>query len=53
MDYIERIHREKTSGAKVSVGHPNKVCNCIIKLKIDKGRLEILERQAKGCLDGS
>merc|ERR1711860_239067 len=45
--YIERIQREKASGATVYVGiHPSKVC--IVKLKMDKGRKEILERRAKG-----
>merc|ERR1711978_329821 len=45
--YIERIQREKASGASVYVGiHPSKVC--IVKLKMDKGRKEILERRAKG-----
>merc|ERR1712088_1258506 len=45
--YIERIQREKASGATVYVGiHPSKVC--LVKLKMDKGRKEILERRAKG-----
>merc|ERR1711994_1025128 len=45
--YIERIQREKANGATVYVGiHPSKVC--IVKLKMDKGRKEILERRAKG-----
>merc|ERR1712038_1601218 len=48
--YIERIQREKASGASVYVGiHPSKVC--IVKLKMDKGRKEILERRAKGRRD--
>merc|ERR1712108_70086 len=47
--YIERIQREKASGASVYVGiHPSKVC--IVKLKMDKGR-KILERRAKGRRD--
>merc|ERR1712183_1014483 len=45
--YIERIQREKASGASVYVGiHPSEVC--IVKLKMDKGRKEILDRRAKG-----
>merc|ERR1712114_143745 len=45
--YIERIQREKANGATVYVGiHPSKVS--IVKLKMDKGRKEILERRAKG-----
>merc|ERR1712115_571945 len=48
--YIERIQREKANGASVYVGiHPSKVC--IVKLKMDKGRKEILERRAKGRRD--
>merc|ERR1712079_382777 len=48
--FIERIQREKASGASVYVGiHPSKVC--IVKLKMDKGRKEILERRAKGRRD--
>merc|ERR1712020_651675 len=47
--YIERIQREKASGATVYVGiHPSKVC--IVKLKLDKNRKEILDRKAKGRL---
>ena len=45
--YIERIQREKASGASVYVGlHPSKVC--IVKLKMDKDRKKILDRRAKG-----
>merc|ERR1711981_1284119 len=48
--YIERIQREKASGASVYVGiHPSKAY--IVKLKMDKGRKEILERRAKGRRD--
>merc|ERR1712170_227687 len=48
--YIERIQREKANGATVYVGiHPSKVC--IVKLKMDKDRKEILERRAKGRRD--
>ena len=40
----------QASGASVYVGiHPSKVC--IVKLKMDKGRKEILERRAKGRRD--
>ena len=42
-----RIYVFQASGASVYVGiHPSKVC--IVKLKMDKGRKEILERRAKG-----
>merc|ERR1712066_624561 len=45
--YIERIQREKANGATVNVGiHPSKVC--IVKLKMDKDRKNILDRRAKG-----
>merc|ERR1712038_231799 len=45
--YIERIQREKTNGATVYVGiHPSKVC--IVKLKMDKDRKNIIDRRAKG-----
>merc|ERR1711981_680261 len=45
--YIERIQREKASGASVYVGiHPSKVS--IVKLKMDKDRKKILDRKAKG-----
>merc|ERR1711897_6895 len=45
--YIERIQREKASGASVYVGiHPSKVC--IVKLKMDKDRKLIVDRRAKG-----
>ena len=50
VDNIERIQREKTSGASVCVCfHPSQVY--VVKLKIDKGRKEILERRAKGSVD--
>merc|ERR1739842_185429 len=45
--YIERIQREKANGASVYVGiHPSKVC--VVKLKMDKDRKNILDRRAKG-----
>ncbi|KAF7490783.1 60S ribosomal protein L26 [Sarcoptes scabiei] len=45
--YIERIQREKASGANVYVGiHPSKVL--IVKLKMDKDRKKILDRRAEG-----
>merc|ERR1711863_234529 len=45
--YIERIQREKASGATVYVGiHPSKVS--IVKLKMDKDRKLIIDRRAKG-----
>jgi large subunit ribosomal protein L26e len=45
--YIERIQREKANGASVFVGiHPSKVC--IVKLKMDKDRKNIIDRRAKG-----
>ena len=42
--HIERITREKASGATVQVGiHPSK---CVVtKLKLDKDRKQILERK--------
>ena len=44
---FNRIYVFQASGASVYVGiHPSKVC--IVKLKMDKGRKEILERRAKG-----
>jgi large subunit ribosomal protein L26e len=44
--HVERITREKASGATVQVGiHPSK---CVItKLKLDKDRKAILERKSK------
>ncbi|XP_076041668.1 ribosomal protein L26 [Oratosquilla oratoria] len=45
--YIERIQREKANGASVYVGiHPSKVC--VVKLKLNKDRKNILERRAAG-----
>merc|ERR1711976_676706 len=45
--YIERVQREKASGASVYVGiHPSKVC--VVKLKMDKDRKKIIERRAAG-----
>ncbi|TRY77059.1 hypothetical protein TCAL_10221 [Tigriopus californicus] len=45
--YIERIQREKASGASAYVGiHPSKVT--IVKLKMDKDRKAIIDRRAKG-----
>merc|ERR1712112_646264 len=47
---VVQCYRKKSSGASVYVGiHPSKVC--IVKLKMDKGRKEILERRAKGRRD--
>merc|ERR1712146_728479 len=48
--HIERITREKASGATVQVGiHPSK---CVVtKLKLDKDRKSILERKNKSALD--
>lgn len=48
--HIERIQREKVSGAAVPVGIcPSKVA--ITKLKIDKDRQNLLDRKAKGRQD--
>ncbi|CAH2269033.1 jg16057 [Pararge aegeria aegeria] len=47
--YIERIQREKASGASAYVGiHPSKCV--IVKLKMNKDRKSILDRRAKGRL---
>merc|ERR1712100_470630 len=48
--HVERITREKASGATVQVGiHPSK---CVItKLKLDKDRKAILERKNRSALD--
>jgi len=50
--YIERIQREKVNGASVYVPiHPSNVC--VVKLKLDKDRKNLLERKAKGRLDAA
>jgi len=47
--YIERIQREKANGQSAYVPiHPSNVC--IVKLKLDKDRKNLLERKAKGRL---
>ena len=50
--YIETAQREKVNGQMVYIGiHPSKVE--IVKLKIDKSRMEILERRALGRLEAT
>ena len=50
--YIETAQREKVNGQRVYIGiHPSKVE--IVKLKIDKSRMEILERRALGRLEAT
>ena len=50
--YIEMAQREKVNSQMVYIGiHPSKVE--IVKLKIDKSRMETLERRALGRLEAT